>query len=416
MTPMTSLSGRAIAHPAGWQALTFDDCVADLPIRRESVQRNAYLSNGLYPVVDQGAEKIAGYTNDEAVVYGDECLPLIVFGDHTRTFKYVDFPFATGADGTKLIAANFRRVDSQFLHYALLNLRLPSRGYNRHFGLLKESSIAIPIDRREQQLVTSILATIERAVELEAERIVTLKELKATTMANLFRRGLSGARLKHTEIGKLPEGWDVVPLGTALRTTQYGLSVRGEKTGQVPILRMNCQQDGRVVFRDLQYVTLDPAVLKAFLLRDGDLLFNRTNSFELVGRTALFGGDYECVFASYLIRLQVVEGALSPSYLNHYLNLESVQRSIKSLATKGVSQSNISASRLKRFPVPKPPLREQDEIAKIIDSLCGRLEVAQQRAAALRHLFDSSLHQFMTGQLRVTPLLEQQPHANAQPG
>jgi type I restriction enzyme S subunit len=163
-----------------------------------------------------------------------------------------------------------------------------------------------------------------------------------------------------------------------------------------------------VVFRDLQYVDPSEGDVRAFRLHDGDLLFNRTNSFELVGRTALFGGDREAVFASYLIRLQVDAEMLVPGFLNYYLNLDGVQQAIKSLATRGVSQSNISASKLRTFLVPKPALSEQRKITRAIETIASSLEACERRRRVRDELFQSALQQLMTGQLRVTPLLDRE--------
>jgi type I restriction enzyme S subunit len=260
----------------------------------------------------------------------------------------------------------------------------------------------------EQRVIASVLAKIQRAVEVEDRRIAALKELKAATMAKVFREGLRGEALKATEIGELPGSWDVVELGSVLLGAQYGLSVRGQRSGRVPILRMNCQEDGLVVFRDLQYVDLDDAMLEAFSVDDGDLLFNRTNSFELVGRTALFQGHREAVFASYLIRLKVRREAMLPQFLNYYLNLGTTQRTLKAFATRGVSQSNISASKVKTLLVPKPALPEQLEIAGLCDTIAASIQRCAQRRVSLADLFSAALHQLMAGQLRVTPLLDQE--------
>ena len=92
---------------------------------------------------------------------------------------------------------------------------------------------------------------------------------------------------------------------------------------------MNCQDDGRVRFRDLQYVDVDEATFSAFRLEEGDLLFNRTNSIEHVGRTAIFEGAKEAVFASYLVRLKVDALRCLPRFLNYYMNRKEVQHDIK---------------------------------------------------------------------------------------
>lgn len=190
----------------------------------------------------------------------------------------------------------------------------------------------------------------------------------------------------NARVGADPADWEVLPLGDLLVLSQYGLSIRGERSGAVPILRMNCQQDGQVVFRNLQFVDLEPRLLSNYRLQDGDLLFNRTNSYELVGRTALFQGEREAVFASYLVRLRVDRTRVHPDFLNLFLNLPSTQERLKGLATRGVSQSNISASKLKTLPVVLPPLDEQWRIAEALVAIQSARKVENERIERLKAL------------------------------
>jgi type I restriction enzyme, S subunit len=117
-----------------------------------------------------------------------------------------------------------------------------------------------------------------------------------------------------TELGALPQSWRVAPLGEFLSEAQYGTSVKGAATGGVPILRMTNQIDGRISPEKLQYANVSPRERQSFRLRRGDILFNRTNSFELVGRTAIFDLEGDYIFASYLIRLRTNETALDPFF------------------------------------------------------------------------------------------------------
>jgi type I restriction enzyme S subunit len=162
---------------------------------------------------------------------------------------------------------------------------------------------------------------------------------------------------------------------------------------------MNCQVNGEVVLRDLQYIDLDYDTLEVFRLRRGDILFNRTNSYELVGRSAIFDHDIPAVFASYLIRLSIDESRVDPAYLNFLLNWDVAQVELKKLASRGVSQANISASKLLSFHVHLPTLEEQQGIAAVLRrtrnlidrerQLCERL--AKLKRAAMRELFTRGL-------------------------
>jgi hypothetical protein len=102
---------------------------------------------------------------------------------------------------------------------------------------------------------------------------------------------------------KLPSHWKVLPLCEVIHSTQYGLSTRGSQQGQYPIFRMNCLIDGKVSNSNLQYVDLSHEEFLKFRLNNDDILFNRANSFDLVGKTGLFSLEGDYVFASYLIRV-----------------------------------------------------------------------------------------------------------------
>jgi type I restriction enzyme, S subunit len=110
---------------------------------KKKIKKNEYLEEGSHPIIDQSKKFIAGYTNDLEAIYETE-EPLIVFGDHTRVIKFVDFPFARGADGTQIICSNNKSIDNIFLYYLLLNTNISNEYYARHFKYLKMKEVYIP--------------------------------------------------------------------------------------------------------------------------------------------------------------------------------------------------------------------------------------------------------------------------------
>jgi type I restriction enzyme S subunit len=185
-------------------------------------------------------------------------------------------------------------------------------------------------------------------------------------------------------------------MGDFLTEAQYGMSVKGGESGRCPILRMTNQVNGRISPTKLQYAEISDRELANFRVERGDILFNRTNSFELVGRTAIFNLPGEYVFASYLIRLRTLAEQLDPFFLNLYLNAEATQRRLKGIATRAISQSNISATRLKGFPVPVPPLSEQRKIAAVLGEVQGAIGQQERLLATLTELKKTLLHQLLT--------------------
>lgn len=206
-----------------------------------------------------------------------------------------------------------------------------------------------------------------------------------------------------TELGELPASWRVAPLGEFLSEAQYGASVKGGKSGSYPILRMTNQVNGSISSANLQYADISAREFETFRVQRGDILFNRTNSFELVGRTAIFDLDGDYVFASYLIRLRAIAPVLDPFFLNVYLNAAETQRRLKAIATRAVSQSNISASRLRTFVVPLPPIGEQRKIAAVLGLVQQAMELQEQLMGLTAALKKALLHQLFTAGLRAEP-------------
>jgi type I restriction enzyme S subunit len=265
-------------------------------------------------------------------------------------------------------------------------------------------SISIPLPPYlEQQKIAKILDAIQNAIQQQDKIIETTKKLKKSLMQKLFTEGLYGEELKEIKIGLIPKNWKVVRLGDddILLKTQYGLSVRGKKTGKYPILRMNNLVNGYINTTDLQFIDLDDITFGKFKLEIGDILFNRTNSIDLVGKTSIFTLDGNYVFASYLIRLKTNQTLLDAYFLNYFFNWEVTQSRLKGLASRGVSQANISATRLKTMAVPLPPLPEQQQIAEILMKVDKKIEIEGRRKATLKELFKTMLHKLMTGQIRL---------------
>lgn len=129
--------------PEGWKKELIGNLIGKT-IRSKQVKTAEYLNEGIIPVIDQSRDFIAGYTNDlETIV--DIGRPVIVFGDHTRILKYIQFPFAKGADGTQLIVSNNANMPQSLLYYSLIAVDLSNYHYARHFKYLKAESILVPV-------------------------------------------------------------------------------------------------------------------------------------------------------------------------------------------------------------------------------------------------------------------------------
>ena len=159
--------------PESWMIHPFEACLKKVKSKKvPSIPKRDYKESGRFPIIDQGASFIAGWTDSAESVISNN-LPVVIFGDHTRIFKYIDFPFALGADGTKLLYSNNDILDSRFFYHYLLSLKVPDKGYNRHYRYLREFSVVGPTFP-EQHFIARILQAIDEktaALEQEVELI-----------------------------------------------------------------------------------------------------------------------------------------------------------------------------------------------------------------------------------------------------
>ncbi|THD09654.1 restriction endonuclease subunit S [Rhodanobacter lindaniclasticus] len=191
--------GDPTANPMGWPTADFFGVFDDVTAGHTKVQARDFQPSGAVPIVDQGQNYVAGYTDDKSIAHKDP-LPVIVFGDHTRTFKYVDFPFALGADGVRVLSAK-DGIDPLFAYWHCRLRELPSAGYSRHFKYLKEKRFMRPAANRQSDFAraasetTKLTAAIGTATE-KVEKLFTL----------LLQRAFSGqltAKWRETHMQEL---------------------------------------------------------------------------------------------------------------------------------------------------------------------------------------------------------------------
>lgn len=197
-------------------------------------------------------------------------------------------------------------------------------------------------------------------------------------------------------------GWNTKRIGE-VATTQYGLSEPMNEEGKgFKIFRMGEVQDGRLIDTGrMKCADISPETFAQYKLRRGDVLFNRTNSFELVGKTGMFALDGNYCFASYLVRINLDRRILLPEFLNYLMNSNAFQERIKTKASKSINQANINATILSNELITFPEsLSEQKRIVAILDEAFEGLDRAAANAkknlANARELFDSHLNGIFT--------------------
>jgi type I restriction enzyme S subunit len=213
----------------------------------------------------------------------------------------------------------------------------------------------------EQRRIASRLN--EQLAAVEAARKAAEEQLQAA-------RQLPSAYLRQVFESDEAREWEFVNLrDICISDGQYGTSEKATELGLgVPVLRMGNLVEGNINWSDLKYIELSEAEEKKYLLENGDVIFNRTNSVELVGKTAVFNGERKAVFASYLIRFRLLPDKANPHFVAAYINSQSGRKFIEDNMARAIGQANVSASKMHRMPIPLPSLERQNQIMQELKS------------------------------------------------
>ena len=251
----------------------------------------------------------------------------------------------------------------------------------------------------EQKEIATLLDNLLAQVDTLKTRLDAIPNI-----LKRFRQSVLAAAVS----GKLTEEWrnnsdfiwKQVSLADVALGFSYGTSSKSSKEGKTPVLRMGNIQNGNLIWDDLVY-TSDTNEIKKYNLIKGDVLFNRTNSPELVGKTAIYRGEYPAIYAGYLICVRC-KSALDPEFLNISLNSLYAKAYCRAVKSDGVSQSNINAKKLAAYSFYLPPIEEQTEIVRRVEELFAfadqieqRVKVAQQR---VNHLTQAILAKAFRGE------------------
>ncbi len=241
-----------------------------------------------------------------------------------------------------------------------------------------------PPEETGEQLLRRILA--ERRKRWEAEQLAKFEAQGRKPPRNWKAKYKEPVAPDASGLPELPEGWCWATVDQVSLTVQYGSSAKTSPEPEgVPVLRMGNIQQGALDLQDLKYLPFDHREFPKLLLRDGDLLFNRTNSAELVGKTAVYRGRPDpCSFASYLISVRILRARLSPVVANA-LNSSWGRAWIASVVSQQVGQANVNGTKLRGFPFPLPPEAELGEIIRRSDDASDAVMRSTGAIADLLH-------------------------------
>ena len=329
-------------------------------------------------------------------------LPVVVFGDHTRAFKYVDFPFVRGADGTQVLKPK-AGIDPLFFYYACRAIELPSRGYNRHFKALKEQEIPVP-PLHEQRVIAQALRRNDDALSIQNEQLQTSLALQRAAMQQLFTRGLRGEAQKETEIGAMPESWEVTTILDICDIWSGGTprkSVAEYWRGSIPWVSGKDLKSSSLC-DTIDHVTAEGieagsrlAPTEAVLLLVRGMGLANDLPVAVINRPMAFNQDVKalvprCDYSGRFLRSAVYVGK---------------ERLLGRIVTSAHGTMTLNLNDVESFKVPCPSDRaEADGIMAILDAIDRKIDLHRRKRVVLEELFKALLHKLMTGEIRVGKL------------
>ena len=221
------------------------------------------------------------------------------------------------------------------------------------------NEILMPLPSKKQQIeLADLFKKVADVIYKRNAELLSLDNLIKARFVELF-----GDPVKN------PKGWEVVTIGDIATEVRYGTSKPAVEGGKYPYLRMNnITSDGHLDLNDLKYIDITEDEIEKCVVRKGDVLFNRTNSIELVGKTAVFDLLDDMVIAGYIIRVRLNERIL-PEVFSQYMNLEALKNILRSMAKGAVNQANINAQELQSIKVYIPDMGAQKKFIEIKDQV-----------------------------------------------
>lgn len=352
----------------------FLEVIKDVSGGNAKTPQSEFLEEGVIPVVDQGQKLIAGFVNDRSRLCKTKP-PVIVFGDHTRAIKYVDFDFAMGADGIKVLVPRLES-DAKYLFYALSAINLPAAGYSRHFKFLKKAAIPLP-PLPEQKRIAAILDAADALRAKRREAIAQLDTLAQSVFLDMFGDPVTN-----------PMGWECVTVGEALERGVFE-DVQDGNHGErhpkvadfesdgVPFVMANCIGNGELDLNKaykLPHQWLDK--LRVGFARGGDLLLSHKGT---IGEVAIVPKDIEVAILSPQVTYYRMHDSINARHLAGMFRSEGYQRLLSKEAQQS-TRAYIGITRQKRLPIVIPPIESRRRFSAFAAA------VEKQKAAQRSHL------------------------------
>ena len=361
-----------------WKVKPFEKCIKKI-IYTNKIKRENYLSNGKYPIISQDDSLISGYWEKEQDVFYVDT-PLVIFGDHTRILKYIDFNFVLGADGVKILLPKDDLI-AKFFYYYLVWYNIPNLGYSRHYKLLKEIEVLIPPIAIQEQIVKE-LDTLSDIITKKKEQLAELDKLAQATFYDMFGDPVENE--KNWELKKLDEICTKITDGTH---TSPKFLEKG-----IPFLFVSNIQNNELNFNTQKYISTEEyeRLTRNTKIEQWDLLYTSVGSF---GNPAIIKTNEKFCFQRHIAHLKPKHKIINIIFFHAVMKIDYVKHQANRLAI-GVAQKTLNLSAIKKIVIPNPPISLQNQFAEKIEAIEQQKELINQSITDVQLLFDYTMDKY----------------------
>lgn len=346
----------------GWEYREFEECIVKVP-KQKQIKSKDYLLSGNYPVVSQEQELISGYYNDESYVY-KHSKPVVVFGDHTKNIKYIDFDFVVGADGTQILMT-IEKIETKFFYYALKSIKLENLGYARHYKLLKKMEIGFPNIPEQRRIVSYLDSSFDLIDKIKENASKSLSEAKA-----LFQSALAEAM-------EPKEGWEEKTLGE-ISTLVNNINWKKDVKSYNYIDLTSVDRDTSSITNTMLVNNKNAPSRAKQIVKKGDILFATTR--PTLKRVAIIDEHHDndiCSTGFCVIR--PIKNSVLPKFVFYVLKNEDFYYYIEPLQT-GASYPAVTNNIVKQYRCYIPTdIKVQQQIVSRLDSLTSKVRAIEEK-------------------------------------
>jgi type I restriction enzyme S subunit len=374
--------------------LPFLDVIQDITSKFNKIPNKDFINEGEFAIIDQGANIVAGYTNDKSIIT-DLCYPVIVFGDHTRIIKYINYPFAIGADGVKVLSVDTEKAYPLYVFYFLKFLKIPNAGYSRHYKFLKEKKIVLPKDIDDQKRIAKVLSECEDLIQKRRESITLLDDLLNSTFMEVFKDELAD---------KNKENW--IPLGQAIElladyhangsyeSLNAKITIKTDKDFALMVRTTDLEKND--FDTDCRYLNEEEYnYLSKSKIFGNEIIITKIGSAGNVYLMPVLNRPVSLGMNAFLLRLK---DDFEPVFIYHFLTSplgkSSIMRNVKGAVTKTITKDAVRGIK-----IPKVEPKKQNNYKVIVEQVEPIKKQLKNSLKELENLYGSISQRAFNGEL-----------------